>query len=676
MSLAVLVPLLPLAAALLALAFKSRLGRQAGYLTTAAGLGSLLLSAGFVVWTGGGNRGEVSLGWLPAAGDALVVGFVMDPLAAYMTTVVSGVGLLVTVYALGYMREDPAAGRFFAFFGFFIAAMLGLVLAADFLTLLVFWELVGLSSYALIGFHWREPDAPPAATKAFLMTRTLDAGLYLAAFLVFGATGSLGIQTANDLAGGEFTGAALTATAVLLLAAAIGKSAQVPSVTWLPDAMAGPTPVSALIHSATMVAAGVYLVARTFPLFQAADVLLLVGIVGGATAIGSGLAALWQTDLKRLLAASTSSQLGFMLLALGAGSPFAALFHLAVHAVFKSLLFLGAGNVQESLGTTDMRKMGGLRRRMPNTFRTFAVGALALAAVPPLAGFFSKEAVLGATFESGKLLYFMGLAGALITAVYAAKAILLPFFGQETGSVEERGVLMLAPAWVLALLTVPLGFFSSTFARFLELEHVPLKLEALISVAAVLTGLLAGWGLWRLGELMAPRSYGLGILARPAETFFWLDALITWLVVRPALAIAGGLSAFDGRVVDAVVEGIGRIVLWLSEALFTFNSRVVDAAVEIVGRAVLGLSGAIRTFDVRGVDAVVEWAGRAGMLLARLQGIFDERGIDGVVREIGLLFVAGGGLLRRIQTGLIHQYLILGLVSLIGLIVILGIASL
>ena len=405
-----------------------------------------MLSILLAVRVAGGLRGELTCNWLPAGNGALSVGLLVDPLSAYLAATVSTVGFLVTVYAAGYMRGSPAAARFFGFFSFFLAAMLGLVLAADFLLLLVCWELVGAMSYALIGFYWRRPDVPPAANKAFLMTRTMDLGLYLAAFIVFTETGTLSLTAANGAAGDGFQRPALVAAAVLLLVAALGKSAQLPTVTWLPAAMVGPTPVSALIHSATMVAAGVYLVARTLPIFEAANVLWLVGAVGTLTALGSGLSAVWQTDLKRLLAASTSSQLGFMFLALGAGAPFAALFHLATHAVFKSLMFLGAGNVQEKAGTTDLRQMGGLRLPMPRTTVTFVVGALSLAAVPPLAGFFSKETILAAALDESLWLYIPGLLATLVTAVYTLRAILLPFFGpQGTDKAEEAPRLMLAP---------------------------------------------------------------------------------------------------------------------------------------------------------------------------------------------------------------------------------------
>lgn len=620
---ALLIPLLPLAAAPVCLALKDSLRYRTGYIASGAVLVSLLLSALLVSRVAGGLEGELAYVWIPAAGDALQVRLLVDPISAYMALVVSGVGFLVTVYAIGYMRENRAAGRFFAFFSFFIAAMLGLVLAGDFLSLLVFWELVGLSSYALIGFYWKRPSAPPAATKAFLTTRTMDLGLYLAAFVIFSGAGTLSLQGANAAAGGAFAGPALVAAAVLILIAALGKSAQLPTATWIADAMAGPTPVSALIHSATMVAAGVYLIARTFPIFEAAGVLWLVGIVGGATAIFSGLAALWQEDLKRMLAASTSSQLGLMLLGLGAGSPFAALFHLLTQAVFKSLLFLGAGNIQEALETTDMRKMGGLHKTMPVTFWTFLIGSLSLAAVPPLAGFFSKDAILAAALETNPWLFALGLVSSLVTSAYALRAVLLPFFGPGGGNAAERPPVMLGPALVLAAFTLILGFFGALIVGFLGFVEAEFSWAVLVSLVAVLAGFFGVWALWRIGDLTFPRRFGLGVLARPAAGFFGLDAAIDILIVRPTLAMAAALAVFDERVVDAGVE----------------------------------------------------FAGRSGVAFARLQGAFDDRRVDGVVREVGAVFVAGGRVFRRIQTGLIHQYLLIGLVSLLGLILVLGIAS-
>lgn len=619
MYLALFIPLFPLTVALIALVLKGHLGYRTGYLTAGAALVSFALSGWIAVRVAGGLRGELTYVWLPQ----LRVGLLVDPLSSCMLVVVSGVGLLVTVYATGYMREDRAAGRFFAFFSFFLGSMLGLVLSGDFLSLLIFWELVGVSSYALIGFWWTLSDAPAAASKAFLTTRTMDLGLYLSSFLVFWATGTLSLQDANQAAGGNFSGPALTAAAVLLLIAALGKSAQLPTFTWLRDAMAGPTPVSALIHSATMVAAGVYLISRTLPLFEAAGILWLVGLAGGLTALFGGLAALWQEDIKRSLAASTSSQLGFMLLALGVGAPFAALFHLVTHAVFKSLLFLGAGNLQEALHTTDMRKMGGLRKDMPQTFLTFLVGALALAAVPPLAGFFSKDSILAAALQGNLWLYVLGLTAALVTAAYALRMVLIPFFGRESVGTEERPALMLTPAWILAGLTVVLGFFGGAFARFLSLEEPPFSWGVFISVGVVLLGFACVWAFWRRGELISPRSFGLGVLAYPAANFFWLDTAINAMVVRPVLVLSRSLAAFDEKVVDAGVN----------------------------------------------------LAGRTGLLFARLQGTFDERGVDGLVREVGVVFMAGGRMFRHIQTGFIHQYLLIGLVSLIGLVLILGLAS-
>lgn len=412
--------------------------------------------------------------WIPVPGINAAFNLEIDSLSLLMTMIITGVGFLIHVYSIGYMGHDPDYARYFACMNFFVFAMLLLVLAGDLLLLFVGWEGVGLASYLLIGFWYEKPSAAQAAIKAFVINRIGDLGLLMGLLLTFHTFGTGNI---NEIIIKAKTGFSVGAPLIMIMTllyfvGAIGKSAQLPLYTWLPDAMEGPTPVSALIHAATMVTAGVYLLVRLHPVFLLApQTLYIVGIVGGATALFAALCAVGQTDLKRVLAYSTVSQLGYMFLACGVGAFYAAMFHLTMHAFVKALLFLAAGNVIHMMhDNTDMRQMGGLFKYFPWTRWLLLIGVLALSGVPPLSAFFSKDLILEEESQAGlHILYAVGLVTAVITAFYLTRAYCLTFFGEskqpesERGEVKEAPAVMLAPVSVLAVLSIIGGFLGFCF---------------------------------------------------------------------------------------------------------------------------------------------------------------------------------------------------------------------
>src|SRR5690625_2754466 len=376
---------------------------------------SFLLSVGVFFSVIGGTTVAFNIRWAVIGQSVLQMGFQVDALTATMLVVVTLVSLLVQIYSLGYMHGDRRYKRYYSILSLFTFSMLGLVLADNFFLLFVFWELVGLCSFLLIGHWFEKKEVGNSAMKAFLTTRVGDIGMLIGLILIWVYTGSFEFSAvAQAIGAGELGGVALGVTAILVFLGAVGKSAQFPLHVWLPDAMAGPTAVSALIHAATMVAAGVYLVARAYAVFEPSSMALLsVAWVGGITAIFAASIALVQNDIKRVLAFSTISQLGFMMLALGVGGYTAAIFHLVTHAIFKALLFLGSGSVTHGADTQDMREMGGLRKKMPTTFWTWLVGSAALAGIPPLAGFWSKEEImLDVFFQGNPALFWISVVAA------------------------------------------------------------------------------------------------------------------------------------------------------------------------------------------------------------------------------------------------------------------------
>ena len=412
--------------------------------------------------------------WLAIGEIQLTVGFEVNQLNALMLVIVSLVSFLVHTYSAGYMKGDDRFSVYYAYLGLFTFAMLGLVLSPNLLQTYIFWELVGVGSFLLIGFYFYKEEAKQAAKKAFIMTRIGDVGLLIGMILLFWQVGSFEydeiFQAVSD---GSFPKGMITLTAILIFIGAVGKSGQFPLHTWLPDAMEGPTPVSALIHAATMVAAGVYLVAAVFPLFEASEAALMtVAIVGAITAIFAATIALVQTDIKRVLAYSTISQLGYMMLALGTAGYVAGVFHLTTHAFFKALLFLAAGSVIHAVHTQDIEKMGGLWKKLPKTGLLFLIGTMAISGVPLLSGFFSKDEILISTWNAGHpVLFTLAVITAFLTAFYMFRLFFMVFMGKSRGEqneVHESPTIMILPMTVLAFLAIFAGYINTPwFGTFL-----------------------------------------------------------------------------------------------------------------------------------------------------------------------------------------------------------------
>ena len=562
------------------------------------------------------------------AGVPLRLGMRYDAVSAVMLLVVTIVGMCVQVYSLGYMHKDERRGWYFAVLSLFSSAMLLLVLAGDFLLLYVSWEVMGLCSYLLIGF-WHEQEGPRLASiKAFLTTRVGDVGFAIGLAVMWANARSFDFAVVLD----EYHWAPAVAGAVALglLAGAMGKSAQVPLHVWLPDAMAGPTPASALIHAATMVAAGVYLVARALPIFHQAPpyVLTLVLWVGVTTALVGGVLAVVQHDIKKILAYSTISQLGYMFIALGAGSEIAALFHLMTHAFFKSLLFLGAGVIIHATHTQDIREMGGLRKAMPWTTLTFVIGALALAGMPPFSGFWSKDDILMVLWNGGHYVpLLLALAAAALTAFYMTR-LCVRVFGDNACSLAREGhVEMLVPMGVLATVTTFVGVSAPYFARFLGEERGwPDPAMAAVGTSAALIGIGAGvWVYWLrfvdTEEIKArlPRLYG------ALENKLFFDLTYDRFLVQPFRQACAWLARFDLRAIDGAVDGAGRFWSDTSDLLSAGDVRYIDGAVNGVGTMVRAAGARVRKIQIGRVQTYQRLA-FAGLLML-LVLVFVLRGV-------------------------------------------------
>ncbi len=553
--------------------------------------------------------------WMPGLGATAEL--LWDPLSATMTLVVTGVGALIHIYAVGYMHGDPRFSRFFTYLNLFIASMLILVLANNFALLFVGWELVGLCSYLLISFWYTRPEAAAAGKKAFVVNRIGDFGFMVALMLVFTSFGTLSYTEVLHEPGQVIGATTATAIGLLLLVGAAGKSAQLPLYVWLPDAMEGPTPVSALIHAATMVTAGVYMVARTGAIYGLSDVAGgVVATVGALTALLAATIAIAQRDIKRVLAYSTISQLGYMFMAVGIGGYVAGLFHLVTHAVFKALLFLGAGSVIHALADEqDMTRMGGLRSKMPVTHATMLVATLSIAGIPPLAGFWSKDEILAVLFAKGgyyTLLWGIGLLTALLTAFYMARQYFLVFDGKARWDdgvhPHESPKIMTGPLVVLGVLTVLIGFvntpFRLSFEHFLEpafegvyLAHAPedgflLGALALVSVAAGVVGIAIAFLLYRHAS-EETRERLLGKVRRPLmawENGYWVDDVYGTLIVKPGMRIAlWSAGAVDQRTIDGLVNGVGAAVRRLGRRLRPLQSGFVRSYGAVLAAGAVGI---------------------------------------------------------------------------------------
>jgi NADH-quinone oxidoreductase subunit L len=572
---------------------------------------SVIRLSGLLVGPEGLRFSQPYLGfeWIDVAGFRVPMSLLLDPLSGIMILTVTGVGFLIHVYSLGYMAHDVDRVRYFSYLNLFIFFMLLLVLGGNLPLMFVGWEGVGLCSYLLIGFWFEKKSASDAGNKAFLVNRVGDAGLLLGMILAFHAFGTLDLV---DIAGnigskppeafGEL--GVVTAVALLLFVGACGKSAQIPLHVWLPDAMEGPTPVSALIHAATMVTAGVYMVARLAPLYAlSGTAMAVVAVVGATTAFVAATIALVQTDIKRVLAYSTVSQLGYMFLACGVGAFGVAIFHLFTHAFFKALLFLGSGSVIHALsGEQDMRKMGGLRTKIPWTFGTFLVGTLAIAGIPPLAGFFSKDAILAGALEGGQTaLFAVGLFTALLTAFYMGRLLFLTFLGSFRGGdeaehhVHESPWTMLGPLVLLAVGSAGVGFvhlpaiLAPVFRLPVHEAHHASWLPWVATATAVIGLVAAYYAYVMFTDLPGRLSARLRPVARVLEAKWGFDLALNWLVSRGVVAGSEGLlwRRFDVAVIDGAVNGVARLVNGVSA-----QARVVQTGL-VRGYALVILGGAV-----------------------------------------------------------------------------------
>ncbi len=597
-ALAWLIPVVPAVSAALLMMFGRRIGRASAWIAIAAvgysAVASTLVFSHLTAQPEDGRNFVVTVAnWLPVGEFQVDWALLIDPLSAVMLLLVTWVGLVIHIYSLGYMEGDERFPRFFAYLNLFVASMLVLVLGENMLVLFVGWELVGLCSYLLIGFWFTERANATAAKKAFIVNRVGDVGFMIAMFITFGAIGSLSFPEVLPQAGTIAAGTAV-AIGLLLLVAATGKSAQIPLFVWLPDAMAGPTPVSALIHAATMVTAGVYLVARMSPLYAAIhdaalfDVGLLIAWVGVLTALVAALIACAQNDLKKILAYSTISQLGYMFVGVGLGSQAAGVFHLLTHGFFKALLFLAAGSVMHALHEeTDVWKMGGLRKVMPITFATSAVAWLAISGVPFFSGFYSKEEILAAALDTPGAggIWVLGALVAGLTAFYMSRWFFLIFLGESRVSEgvhpHESPLSMTSVLVVLAIASVGgafIGVTPASYVRFWLLEHGWLfdwlapavqpyvgeealfneVLAGFLVIAMAVAGIAAAYLLYlRPVDIVAVRAR-LGSLYQALLAKFWVDEIYERTIMTPGLLMADGMADFDARGIDGFVNGLGR----------------------------------------------------------------------------------------------------------------------
>ena len=610
-----LIPAFPLAGALLNILFGRFTGRRAHWIAVPALAASFVTSCVVFSRVSSGRALTAQLApWIVAGEFEAWVTAHVDPLTGVMLLVVTGVGFLIHLYSVGYMHGDPGYARFFAYLNLFVFSMTMLVLAGNFLLLYVFWEAVGLCSYLLIGFWYTRPAAAEAGKKAFIVNRVGDFGFGLGVLWLWTALGTLDYADVFAKAG-DLTPGVATAIALLLFMGACGKSAQLPLHVWLPDAMEGPTPVSALIHAATMVTAGVYMVARSHTLFERSGVALeVVAVVGTITAVFAASIGLVQTDIKRVLAYSTISQLGYMFAAVGLGAYAAGIFHLVTHAFFKALLFLGAGSVIHGLGgEQDLRRMGGLAPKMVTTTITMTVGAVGLAGLPPFAGFFSKDEILHAAYSSHhRLLWTFLLLGAFMTAFYSFRLIFLTFFGGPRMSrevahhVHESPWVMTLPLVVLAVLTFLAGWAvgmpsegGTRFARFLSPVFPPAAHEwsgvvtlmlAVLSTIAASAGIVLAWFRYAAAPVKADT------IGRPRTLFhkllrnaYYVDFIYDRLIVQPLYALSVFLARrVDLGVIDGLVNALGRaVVAWAAGFRRLQTGYVVNYALTMLVGAVL-----------------------------------------------------------------------------------------
>lgn len=560
------------------------------------------------------------LNWFSVDGYKVNFGFLLDHLSTVMMLIITGVGFLIHLYSMGYMHDDEKYSTYFSYLNLFVFFMLMLVMSNNYLGMFIGWEGVGLSSYLLIGFWFKNQDYSDAAKKAFVMNRIGDLGFLLGIFFLFFYVGTLEYHEVNKfLQTSPLPVGIVTLIAILFFVGAMGKSAQIPLFTWLPDAMAGPTPVSALIHAATMVTAGIYMIIRSNLLYSLAPLALeLVAIIGIATALYGAITGLKQNDIKKVLAYSTVSQLGLMFLALGVGAYTTALFHVMTHAFFKALLFLGAGSVIHAMGgEQDIRRMGGLKKALPITYATFLIGSLAISGIPPFSGFFSKDEILAMAFTHNKVLWALGVAVSLMTAFYMFRLLFLTFFGNFRGTEEQKHHLHESPA----SMTLPLVLLAvlATIGGWVGMPHV-------FHVPHY------------FNEFLSPVIFK---LSSPEAQHTHLDVSTEWMlmgiaVVGAVLSILIAWSMYVRQskvpVEDKEEQGLGK---------FIYNKMYIDEL--------------YNTIFVQPVQKISEI----------LYKVIDRLLIDGIVNLSGKISMAGGQLIRTIQTGQTAFYILAMVLSII-----------
>jgi NADH-quinone oxidoreductase subunit L len=603
-----LVPVVPLVASLAIVCLSHTRRSTAAGLAIAGQVVALLLSLAAFAPTlqTPGFRAVHNFTWFTFGEQTLRLGFVLDPLTAVMLIMITFVSLCIFVFSIGYMAADRNFGRFFAYLSFFSAAMLGVVVANSLLLLFICWELVGLASYLLIGFWIHKPSAAAAAKKAFITTRIGDIGFFLGMLWLYGRSGTLlfydGGNGALESAGLLSLGSAATLIALLIFCGAVGKSGQFPLHVWLPDAMEGPTPVSALIHAATMVAAGVFLVARVYPLFSLGEIhgvttsLTVVVWVGVGTALLAALIALAQADIKRILAYSTVSQLGLMMVSLGVGGVAAGIMHLLAHGFFKALLFLGSGSIIHGCHEEqDIRKMGGLRGLMPVTFLTYAIGMMALSGVPLFfAGAWTKEEILHATslWPVSRVPHFLMLCGVVLTALYMTRQMIFVFFGSRRAAAErahESPAVMTWPLTVLAICTVGFSVVLTPAWPWLHdylsgeraTADASLLLQPMLFISLGLVALGIGLGvlIYRRAGATDPIEQKLPGVFRFLANRMWLDELYDWTILAAARLAARLSDALDRYFWDGLVRAFGALGGSLGSLSKGIDERAINAGV-------------------------------------------------------------------------------------------------
>ena len=596
-----LVPLLPLVGFLLISLGKSYFSKSlAGIIASALVFGSFVISLGvfFDVLNGDGKPTIVKLfEWIATADFHVNIAFLVDSLTSIMLLIITGVGFLIHLYSMGYMHDDEGYAKFFSYLNLFVFFMLLLVLGDNFLVMFAGWEGVGLASYLLIGFWFKNQPYNDAAKKAFIVNRIGDLGFILGIFLIYTTFGT--IQYSGVFGGAlNFTenDPTIVAITLLLFIGAMGKSAQIPLYTWLPDAMAGPTPVSALIHAATMVTAGVYMIARSNLLYSLSpDTLGFVAIIGGATAVFAATIGIFQNDIKKVLAYSTVSQLGYMFLALGVGAFTGGVFHLITHAFFKALLFLGAGSVIHAMGgEQDIRKMGGLKKYVPITYMTFLVGTIAISGIPPFSGFFSKDEILAHAFQVNPIFWVLGVLGSMMTTFYMFRLFYLTFMGTFRGTEDQKHHLhespktMTIPLVVLAVLAIVAGFIgiphvlggnhwlehflapvfkqSEIYAHGHKLTHsTEYVLMGVTVTITILMILFARNKFVSKGFVPADDSVKQGFIPRLLANKYYVDEFYNAIIVKPLNGLASFSYKFlELKAVDAIVNGVGKLVVFIS----------------------------------------------------------------------------------------------------------------